>query len=204
MTRSLPVVALLLLAACANRRAPRGCPPEPCSPPVARAPEPALPVRVPAEEATPPVDPAERAIELRRASKVYRWAKARDEVGLRQEQVDRLQAAVIERDASLEGKAWITTRLIEGLPLSTVMGDADEWRSHVEVGALEHADAIFDARAKEVLTAEQWAKWTRGGFSRAFGVRLPHVPRDPWAPTYVIPLPSAVDAPPRWEGLGLR
>jgi hypothetical protein len=126
--------------------------------------------------------------------KEARWSLARSEVGLREEQVTRLRAALAERDASLDGKSWIVTRLVEHLPLSTVMGDYDEWRSHAEVGAIEGADAGFDARTKEILSPEQWAKWGGGGFSRAFGVRLPYVPPDPYAGWPFIPLPVQTGA----------
>jgi hypothetical protein len=138
--------------------------------------------------------PKERAVALRTISKEARWARAKAEVGLTDVQIARLREAVVERDRSLEGKTAIVTRLMEGLPLTTVTGDSDEWTTLAEVGAIEIADARFDERAKEVLTAEQRARWEAGGFSRAFGVRLPYVPR-PWAPTYVLPLPLGAPPP---------
>jgi hypothetical protein len=149
-------------------------------------------------------DPAARAVSLRRAPKAWRWAKAAVEVGLSPQQVARLREAVVVRDASLEGKTAIVTRLMEGLPLDTVLGDDDEWTTLVYVGAIEAADAAFDERVRAALSPAQWDRWVRGGWSRAFGVRLPHVPRAPGAPTYDLPRSSAEDAPPRWAGLPPR
>jgi hypothetical protein len=95
---------------------------------------------------------------------------------LSREQVARLQAAVAERDASLEGKAFLVTRLLEGLPMLTAAGDTDELASHAYVGAIEEADAAFDARVAEILSPAQARLWHERGFARAFGRRLPMLP----------------------------
>ena len=184
--RSLVLLALLAsvpsLAGCCRRV----CEAPPRAPIAVPAPPP-----VPTSEASlPPLDVQWKTFELRHLSKEARWARARAEVGLSPEQESRLREAVGERDRMLEGKSWITTRLIETLPWTTAMGDSDEWFSHVDVQALAAADAAFRARVESILAPAQLAAWDAGGFDGAFGRRLPIPPPRPAAPFFVLPAGS--------------
>jgi hypothetical protein len=128
-------------------------------------------------------------VALRTLAKEARWARARREVGLSAEQERALREAVVARDASLEGKTAVITRLMEALPPTTITGDSDEWFTLVEAGAVERADAALDERARAVLDAPQRERWERLGWARAFGRRLPHVPGP--ATSWAVPLPGS-------------
>jgi len=177
MKSVLACCVLLLATACAQRCRVKQCPSGP--PSVARAPRGPLPAPARAPEPVAAQDPQTRAWELRGLPKAQRWARAQEEVHLSAAQVDALRAAVSERDKMLEGKTAIITRLAEGLPLGTAMGDDDEWTVLIDSEALRVADATFDGRVKEILDRDQMRLWESGGYRGVFGVRLPMLPPRP-------------------------
>src|SRR5262245_21825534 len=154
---ALPLLAIPCLASCrrCGPPCPAPCPPPAPSPaagaPPAPAPAPAPPAAEPASEASPRPTPWE----LRLLPKGERWALAQTTLGLTDEPVVRLREAVAERDRELEGKAFIVTRLLERLPMTTAAGDGDELMTHAYADALAAADAAFDARVAHVLTPAQ-------------------------------------------------
>jgi hypothetical protein len=109
-------------------------------------------------------------------NKEKRWALAKLALSLSDDQVARLRETVVQRDRELEGKAFIVTRFLERLPMTTAAGDTDELMTHAYGDALAAADAAFDARVAKVLSPEQLSKWTKTGFARVFGRQLPVLP----------------------------
>ena len=168
------LLALPLLAAChANRccppRAPQPCP----APRAAPAPPPAPVAGIPRRSTW----------ELRILPKAQRWALVQKELALSDGQMARMREAVALRDRELEDKAFIVTRLLERLPATTAMGDADEMTSHIYADALAAADAALYERARAILSPQQFDSWEHAGFAAVFGRQLPILPPPP-GPVY--------------------
>ncbi len=168
MKRLAPLAALLFSSRC--------CPTRPCPP--------GAPSRVEVPRPPPPAPPADPVASysawptysLRWLPKADRWARARADLAIFADQEARLREAVVERDRMLEGKWGIVTRLLEGLPPTTAMGDEDEFLGLVDSEALRAADAAFRARVEGILSAEQLRLWDTLGYEGAFGRRLPIPP----------------------------
>ena len=102
-------------------------------------------------------------LELRKLPEEERWEKAREDLGLTQNQIDEIRAATDARDEALEASMTVTHSEDGGGGRYTI--------KNLDPSKAKEANDAYRRRVENSLNEDQRTAWREKGYDRAFGKR---------------------------------